>query len=220
MNAIEKDFCASFVRDFGGAGNIHNRAKRIRRDGARNQTSLGGNKRLQVFDVKVSVLAHLPPKNFCAVFFQRHPGSDIGFVIHVRNNNFVALTKRLSNRETYETNKRCRVHPKRDFAGVARVQEIGDAFASVRNCRVNLLAFCVASAALDVAFEQMAVYSIEDDLRNLRPGGIVEEREGRRVMQRRKERANGLDRKIQIRRRARFCRENILRFGLQTFAPE
>ena len=170
--------------------------------------------------MKVAVLAHLPPKNFCAVFFQRHPGSDVGLVIHVGDNNFVALTERLSDRETYETNKRGRVHPKRDFAGVARVQKIGDAFAGVRNCRVHLLAFRIAAAALDVAFEQMAVDSIEDDLRNLRPGGVVEEREGRRAMQRRKERANGLDRKIQIRLRARFCLENILRFGLQTFAPE
>ena len=169
--------------------------------------------------MKVAVLAHLPPKNFCAVFFQRHPGCDIRFVIHVGDNNFVSLAECLSDRETYEPNKGSRVHPKRYFAGVARVQEIGDAFAGMCNRRVNLLALRIAPAALNVAFEQMAVDSVEDDLRNLGAGGIVEKSKCRRPMQRREKRADGLDRKIQIRLRAKFCLENVLRFGLQTLAP-
>ena len=76
-------------------------------------------------------------------------------MIHVGDNDFVALAERLSDRKTYQPNEGSGVHPERNFAGVARVQEIGDAFARVCNRRVNLLALRVAAAALNVAFEKM-----------------------------------------------------------------
>ena len=71
-----------------------------------------------------------------------------------------------------------------------------------------------------VAFEQMVVDSVKHDLRNLCAGSVVEKRESRRAMQRREERANGLNRKIEIGLSAKLCMENVLRFGLQTLAPE
>jgi hypothetical protein len=51
-------------------------------------------------------------------------------------------------------------------------------------------------------------------------GGVVEESEGWRPMQRREKRANGFNREIQTKLRVKFCLQNILRFGLQTLAPE
>ena len=152
VDAVEKDLCAGVVRDLGCASDVHDGTERIRGNGARDETRLGGNERFQIFDVQVAVLAHLPPENFCAIFFKRHPGGDVGLVIHVGNNNFVALTESLSDRKTNQANEGGGVHSERNFAGVACIQEIGDALARVCNCRVNLLALRIAAAALNVAF--------------------------------------------------------------------
>src|SRR5580658_1454879 len=117
-------------------------------------------------------------------------------MIHVRDDDFIALAESLSNRQTYQANKRRGVHTKRDFARIARVQEIGDTFASVCNRRVHLLAFRVTAAPLNVAFEQMVVDGVKNDLRHLRSGSVVEKREVRGTMQRGKEGANCLDGKV------------------------
>jgi hypothetical protein len=60
--------------------------------------------------------------------------------------------------------------------------------------RVDLHAPGVASAALHITVQQMAVDRIEHDLRNLRPGGIIEEDEARLLMERRKERTDSFAR--------------------------
>jgi hypothetical protein len=125
----------------------------------------------------------------------------------------------LSDRETDQTDERSSVHTKSDFAGIARVQEIGDALARTSNRRVDFLAFQVTPTALDVTLEEMMIDGIQDGLWNLRARGVVEEGERRSSMQGRKQGANGLNRKIQIWLRVDFLPEDTLRFGLQAIAP-
>jgi hypothetical protein len=130
------------------------------------------------------------------------------------------LVESLSNRETYQANERRGVHPKRNFAGITRVQEIRDASARAGNRRIDFLAFRVAPTALDVAIEEMVIDCVDHKLRNLSARGIVEEGKCRGAMKRRKARTNFLDWKIEVWLSEDFLPVDSLRFGLQAFAPD
>jgi hypothetical protein len=140
-------------------------------------------------------------------------------MVHVGHNDFVALAERLSKRETYQANERGGVHPKRNFAGITRVQEIRDTLARAGNRRINFLAFRVAPTALDVAIEEMVVDCIDHELWNLSARGIVEEGECRGAMKRREGRTNLFDWKMRVWLSEDFLPEDTLRFGLQVITP-
>jgi len=58
-----------------------------------------------------------------------------------------------------------------------------------------LLTLGVASASLHIAVQKVAVDRVEDDLRNLRAGGVIEEDEGGLLTERGKQRPDAIGRK-------------------------
>jgi len=136
-------------------------------------------------------------------------------MIHIGHNNFVALAESLSKRETYQAHERGGVHPKRNFVGITRVQEIRDTLARAGDRRIDFLAFRVAPTALDVAIKEMVIDRIDHKLRNLSARGIVEEGECRGAMKRWEGRTNFFDWKMRVWLSEDFLPEGTLRFGLQ-----
>jgi hypothetical protein len=62
------------------------------------------------------------------------------------------------------------------------------------NRRVDFHALGVAAAALYVAMQQVTVDRIENNLGNLRAGGVIKEDEARLLIERRKERTDSIRR--------------------------
>jgi hypothetical protein len=77
-----------------------------------------------------------------------------------------------------------------------RIDEHSNALSRARDCCINFLALGVSSTSLDIIFEQVLVDCIEDDLRHLRSGCIVEKYEFLIPIQRGKRAASGLDREL------------------------
>ena len=116
-------------------------------------------------------------------------------MIHVGDDDLVALLQHLADAEANETDERGRIHAEADFLRIAGVDEQCHALAGIGNDLVHLDTATVARAALNVEIDQMVRHRVEHALRNLRTGGIVEKDEIASLLQRRKHRANGLDRK-------------------------
>src|SRR5258706_11191749 len=151
--------------------------------------------------------------------FQRQPGGDVVFVVHVGYDNLLSAAERLPDRQTHQTNERSRVHAKRDFARITCVHKISDTLPRTENRRVYFTAFHVASPALHVALDEVMIHRVQYDLWNLRTGCVVEKDEAGRPGQRREGRANGFNGETCI-RSGRDCGvENARGFGLQAFAP-
>ena len=151
--------------------------------------------------MQIPIVPHLPPNESCSVPFQRQPGGDVGFVIHIGYDNLVPLTERLSDRQTHQPNEGSGVHAKSDFARIASVHKISDALPCARNRRVHFTAFGVAPASLHIALEEMMIHCVQHDLRNLRACCVVEKNESWRPGQRRESGANGFNGKVSIRSR-------------------
>ena len=149
--------------------------------------------RLQILGVEIAVVAHPPPLESCAGAFKREPGRDVRVVVHVGNDDLVALAKRLADAEADEADERGRVHAETDFGGALRVDQDRDALARIRDRLVDRPAFRVAPAPLDVVVDEMVGNRIEHRLRDLRAGGIVEEDEIPGRLQRREELSNDRD---------------------------
>jgi hypothetical protein len=75
-----------------------------------------------------------------------------------------------------------------------RIDEHSNALASTRDHCINFLALGVSSTSLDIIFEQVLLDCIEDDLRHLRSGCVVEKYEILTPIQGGKRAANGIDR--------------------------
>lgn len=95
------------------------------------------------------------------------------------------------------------------------VYEIGHTLPCARDCSIYFNAQCVPTSALDVALEQMMVYFVENDLRDLGPTGIIKEDELAGPIERRKSSANGFNGKVRSRL---FGIENT--FCLQNLSPK
>ena len=83
---------------------------------------------------------------------------------------------------------------------MSRVDEDAHAVTSASDGVVHLDAFGVAPASLHVVVQKMVVDRVEDDLRNLRAGGVIEKDEGGLLIERGKlrpdaigERGDGLE---------------------------
>ncbi len=70
------------------------------------------------------------------------------------------------------------------------VDQDAHTIAGVGDGVVHLHALGVASASLHIVVQKMVVDRVEDDLRNLRPGGVIEEDEVGLLIERGKQRAN------------------------------
>ena len=149
--------------------------------------------RIQILDVKIRVLAHLPPDEFRAVPLQRQPRRHVRFVVHVGQYDFVANAERLPNRFADESNERRRVHPEGNFTWIARVQEISNTLPSSRDRSVDFLALCIPPASLHVAIQQVSIDCVQHILGNLRSGRVVEKYEGRLAMQGREKGTDAFD---------------------------
>ena len=73
--------------------------------------------------MKAIVFTHFPPDNLCSLPLKLQPGSDIGFVVHVGNNNLVAGLKRAPDRQAEQAQKRCRIHAEGNLVRVAGVDQ-------------------------------------------------------------------------------------------------
>ena len=78
---------------------------------------------------------------------------------------------------------------------MSRVDQDAPAIAGASDGVVRLHAIRVASASLHIAVQKMAVDRVEDDLRNLRAGGVIEEDEGGLLIERGKQRPDAIGRK-------------------------
>jgi hypothetical protein len=77
-----------------------------------------------------------------------------------------------------------------------RIDEHSNTLASARDHCINFLALGVSSTSLDIIFEQVLVDCIENDLRRLGSGCVVEEYEILTPIQRGKRAPSGLDREL------------------------
>ncbi len=145
--------------------------------------------------MQICILTHFPPDELRALSFKSQPGGDIGFVIHVRDNDLVARIKRPPDSKAYETDERSRIHPKSNLARIACVQQVGNALTSSRHSGVHLLALRIAPASLNIALKEMAVDCVKNDLWHLRARRIVKVDEIRLLMKSRKNGTNALNRK-------------------------
>ena len=68
---------------------------------------------------RFAVVAHAPPDEFCTAQFERQPCRDIGVVIHVSDDDLVALLQHLADAEADETDERGRIHAEADFLRIA-----------------------------------------------------------------------------------------------------
>ena len=102
-------------------------------------------------------------------------------MVHVGYDNFVSLSQGWTDGQAHQANERGCIHAKRNFAYVTRVDQLSDTLTSTEDGLVHFTAFGVASAALDIALEQVMIYRIQHHLRYLRTRRVVEKREMRRA---------------------------------------
>src|SRR5215472_5958077 len=122
--------------------------------------------------MQIPILSHSPPQDFRIA--ESEPGRDIRLVVHVCDHNLIAYAKRLAYCEAHEPDEGGSVHAESDFSGIARIEKQRDTLSAPCNYCIDLSAFRVAPASLDVVGEQVAVYSFQDSLRYLRPRRVVE----------------------------------------------
>ena len=77
-----------------------------------------------------------------------------------------------------------------------RIDEHSNTLASASDHSINFLALGVSSTSLDIIFEQVLVDCVEDDLRHLRSGRVVEKYEILTPIQRGKRAASGIYREL------------------------
>ena len=147
--------------------------------------------------MQLAVVAHFPPDDLGAETSQCHPGRDVCIMIEVRDDELVAFRlDGLCNGEADKADERRGVHAERHFRRIARVDPRRDFFARGGDHAVDIAAFLVTSAALDIDVEQMMRDGIEHGLWQLRAGGVVEIDERLGTLKRGKFRADGIDGKF------------------------
>jgi hypothetical protein len=146
--------------------------------------------------MQAAVVPNPPPSNLRFLALQRQPGRDVGLMIHIRHDDLPPLAERLTHTQANKTNERGSIHAKRYLVWVVGVDEIANAFACAGHSRVNLSTLFVGSAALNVAIHKVRSDRIQDTLRDLRAGGVVEENEILALHERRKISAEIFDREF------------------------
>ena len=123
--------------------------------------------------------------NFAPGGLQRQPGGDVGVVVHVGDDDLVALAEHLADAEADQADERGGVHAEADFRRAVGVDQQRDALARLGDRLVDRDAAAIAAAALHIVGDQMMGHRVEHALRDLRAGGIVEEDEVAGLLQRR-----------------------------------
>ena len=195
VHAIEEHFRAGRMRDPGHRSDVDDRADRMRRHRAGDEPRALRHQRPEIVDMQIAVLAHAPPDDLRAGRLQRQPGGDVGVVVHVGDDDLVALAEHLADAEADQPDERGGVHAEADFGRAVGIDQQRHALARLGDRLVDLDAAAVAAAALDIVVDEMVGHRVEHALRDLRAGGVVEEDEVAGPPQRREHRADGLDRK-------------------------
>jgi hypothetical protein len=123
--------------------------------------------------VKVVIFTHPPPDNLCPFALKLQPCGDIGLVIEISDNDLIARPEGAADCEAEQSEERGCVHAKGNLIGVTCMEQVSYTRASACNRRVDFHALGVASAALHIAVQKMPVDRIENNLRNLRTGGVI-----------------------------------------------
>jgi hypothetical protein len=182
------------VRGARDGRDIHKRTQRVGHGRAGDKFGLVREQGQQVFNMKSAVVAHLPPDELRAEALEREPGCDIGVVVEIRDDELVAIRlDGLGEGEADKADERRGIHAERHFRRIAGVDPCRDFFARGRDHPVDGATLFVASAPLDIDVEQMMRDGIENALRQLRAGGIVEIDKGLGAFERGKFRADNID---------------------------
>jgi hypothetical protein len=136
--------------------------------------------------MEVAVLTYPPPAKDGAQRPEREPGGHVCLVIEVGHDDLIALAQGLADRQADQPDERSRVHPERNFAGIAGIDQGADADARPRDGLIHRDALRIASAPLHHAFEQVLIDCVEDCLRHLGARRIVEENAAAGALQGRK----------------------------------
>jgi hypothetical protein len=173
VHTIEKEFGAEFMRETRGSGNVDNRTEGVGSYRAGHEPSPPGKQGLQILDVETSIVSHAPPGKPGACGGQRKPSGDVGFVIHIRQDDLVPVHQSLANGQTHQADERGSVHAEGDFAGIAGVQQDRNALSCFSNCAIHLFALLVPATALNIAIQQVVVHGIKNALGNLGARRVV-----------------------------------------------
>ncbi len=116
-------------------------------------------------------------------------------MIEIRHDDLIPFLQRQADGETDRPDEGRGIHTESNFFRTPRIHESRYALPRAGNRSVDGDALRIASTALHVMIEQVAIDSVQHRLRHLRAGGIVEEDKMARALQSRKLRAQGLRRK-------------------------
>ncbi len=86
--------------------------------------------------MKPAIVSKMPPQNLRAFALQGQPDGNVGFVVEIGHDDFAAGVspsdrQRLANGQADEAHERGGVHAKRNFVGMPRVHQQGDAGAGL-----------------------------------------------------------------------------------------
>src|SRR2546425_9547516 len=96
-------------------------------------------------------------------------------MIEIAHDNFAPVCEGLGKRQAYQANERGGIHTECNFPGIGCIQKDRDRLPGTGDRGIDFLAFAIASAALDVACEQVFMDRSEYVCWNLRAGSVVEE---------------------------------------------
>ena len=165
------------MRELAYGRDVDNCADRMRSHRAGDKTGVGIEQRFEIFGVQRAVGAHPPPDDLGAVGLQRQPGGDVGVVIHVGDDDFVALAEHLGDAEAHQPDEGGGIEPEGNFLRPVGIDEQADAFARLLEIAVDPLAVLVFRHALDIEIDEMIGDCVDDALRHLRAAGIFKENE-------------------------------------------
>src|SRR5882762_2696570 len=115
MNTIQRNFSAGGMRHRGYGCDIHNGTECMGGNCAGNKAGLRGEERRKVVHVKVVIFTHLPPDDPGPLAFELQPCGDIGFVVKVGDDDFVAVLQSATDGEAEQPKERRGIHAESDF---------------------------------------------------------------------------------------------------------
>src|ERR1700683_3463088 len=98
-------------------------------------------------------------------------------MIHIRDDDLIALFQVLPDGEAHDTDEGSCVHAEGDFVRISGIEKKCHVVAGARNRCIDFLAPRVPTTALHVSLEQVTIDSIEYDLGNLGTSRIIKEDE-------------------------------------------
>src|SRR5262245_8055145 len=180
MHGIEEDQRAGLVSESGNLRNGVARADRVGSAANRHELGLRGELALQVVEVQRAVLAVNADtlNGRPSILRSAHPGGDVGIMIELRDDDFIARHPARGERTAQGERQRRHVGAEDDLGRIVGAYERGQRILGVADGRVAFEARYEWSAVVGVAVEQIIADRIRDRTRHLAAGGTVEEHPG------------------------------------------